>query len=199
MLARASDVDAGRDSQTRRPKRNVRRRLAAIPVLLLVAVLALWAGSYWITVKADWFSSDRRTEVAVSWEDGFFGDCYLHVDSPLEQMAGAGLTITFEHSLPPGRSEGTVGRNTSLFQHRLGPLVYSTLGFPGYSSHFVECPFWTLALLLSVQPLISVLTWNARRRRMATNHCVECGYDLRASEDTCPECGTPLGIDADKG
>jgi hypothetical protein len=51
-----------------------------------------------------------------------------------------------------------------------------------------------LALPAGILPLIvaSRMTLHRRRisRRRGANLCVACGYDLRATPDRCPECGT---------
>jgi hypothetical protein len=50
-------------------------------------------------------------------------------------------------------------------------------------------PTWLLVLLWSVPLPVVLLRW-FRRRRHPVGHCQTCGYDLRATPDRCPECGT---------
>jgi hypothetical protein len=62
----------------------------------------------------------------------------------------------------------------------------------GDVSLFVAIPHWLLFLLTAPWPL----WWLARRRKQATRRrrglCTQCGYDLRASPDRCPECGIEI-------
>jgi hypothetical protein len=50
-------------------------------------------------------------------------------------------------------------------------------------------PVWCPLLLLAACPTAWLVTWRRRRRRMGRGHCPDCGYDLRASPERCPECG----------
>jgi hypothetical protein len=52
--------------------------------------------------------------------------------------------------------------------------------------------YWLLSLPSSVFPLLWVARFWRRRWRRMHGFCLHCGYNLRASKDRCPECGTPI-------
>jgi hypothetical protein len=60
---------------------------------------------------------------------------------------------------------------------------------PAYVTHGVYTPWWFWAGLFAVPPT----SWLRLRRRAAGRRrrglCPDCGYDLRATPDRCPECG----------
>lgn len=49
--------------------------------------------------------------------------------------------------------------------------------------------FGVLAAILLIR---NAIKWRAESVRRQTGCCLACGYDLRASKDRCPECGTPI-------
>jgi hypothetical protein len=53
----------------------------------------------------------------------------------------------------------------------------------------VAFPLWFPALLFFITGVTFLL--QGTRKEFARGFCRECGYDLRASKDRCPECGTP--------
>jgi hypothetical protein len=54
----------------------------------------------------------------------------------------------------------------------------------------VAIPLWFPAMLFLLTGITLVI--QGTRKEFARGFCRECGYDLRASKDRCPECGTPL-------
>jgi hypothetical protein len=64
-----------------------------------------------------------------------------------------------------------------------GPVTYCYQRVRTVSVH--------LALLLGATGLPPA-GWLLSRRQRGMGRCPTCGYDLRASTERCPECGTPI-------
>ena len=63
-------------------------------------------------------------------------------------------------------------------------------GFLGWQ---VAVPYWAIAVICCYFSLLFIRSYRAiaHRVRAENIYCKTCGYDLRASPDFCPECGTP--------
>ena len=85
-------------------------------------------------------------------------------------------------------------------------ISWEACGFAVYGRHeargsvylMLVAPFWSIALAAAALPLAwasSGLRSRARARRWKRRGlCTACGYDLRASPERCPECGTAASI-----
>jgi hypothetical protein len=51
-------------------------------------------------------------------------------------------------------------------------------------------PYWVLAIITAALPIVRFGVWWRRWRRHPEGCCSACGYDLRATPQRCPECGT---------
>ena len=86
----------------------------------------------------------------------------------------------------------------SGYVHGIGGYGWSTwtetsgLQAPPNTVSAIVFPYWLAVLVGSLAP--AWWLWGGKRRRrahrLAAGWCANCGYDLRASPERCPECGT---------
>ncbi|MDB5355960.1 MAG: hypothetical protein JWN24_2413 [Phycisphaerales bacterium] len=99
------------------------------------------------------------------------------------------------------RAMGRWSTQTAFDASRLNPVPSARggalLGFAlqsattnDYTWHRLVIPLWFLILLAAVAPVVRARSAVRLRRRVKLNLCATCGYDLRATPERCPECGT---------
>ena len=164
-------------------------------LVLCMATAVLWVRSYfvadYIEVRKDWKFS--------AWSD--VGTFRLSSSSIVVEMVnGQGAAID-SFGGPYSQRWDVAGRHAPKSTRRgLGLTTFGagpwksiisgrlniSVGARGYD---LEFPHWVLVVALSIAPAIRV-----RKRRMVRRavgeYCSACGYDLRATPDRCPECGT---------
>jgi hypothetical protein len=186
--------------------------LAALSLVLFATVLGLWLSSGWLDI---WVFKHFEEDVPYKMHNGeilglinesrfvflrhsgggfSFGNVRPQNWFPLGE---SGWNATYykwpasDPALPPGWNAG--GR-PSTFR----PPEYQVLHETNSANvGAMRISDWELALQFILLPFIwSVMKVNRRIRvlhdsRMGLTLCRKCGYDLRASPERCPECGTP--------
>ena len=90
----------------------------------------------------------------------------------------------------PGNSYNKSWVAWSYLGFSYGRLDNAMLG-----AKIVIVPFWLLIVVFGVPPMLWIIK-RMRRNSEDRYRCHTCGYDLRATPDRCPECGTPAALPA---
>ena len=75
------------------------------------------------------------------------------------------------------------------FSTSIGNAIHSV--GTDYSESELRFPHWCLTAVFAIPPVVVGLRAFRRWSRRRLGLCLSCGYDIRASPERCPECGTP--------
>ena len=169
----------------RRLLRNLLNALTVLSLLLALAAAALWVRSYWVGDGFVWKPSDADR----AYYRAYVGRGVARVGGGAYPFDRTGH-FDYGADRPPTRPTGFHPR---CFAARLGFDYHRGSDAQGQPFVDVLFPIWALLLCAAVLPSCRVVSLRRdlrSRRRSAAGACTSCGYDLRATPERCPECGT---------
>ena len=169
---------------------------SALSFLLFIGTAMLWVRSYWTGDGISWHHLAQRHA-----HDPDLADDPDLENTDVEHYRNISL-FTGRGGILIQREESywVPGQVNPLFHISSNPQqdVRPTTGMLGFAyksergATFISIPIWSAALATAVLPAIWLVRRVRVRMRLAPGCCRRCGYDLRASRDRCPECGTAI-------
>jgi hypothetical protein len=188
----------------KRLRRHLLNALTLLSLLLFAATIALWVRSYGGSDYIQRQTPGNVTPHSIS-----------HHTTGVQWTLGQIRLTTGQHTayLPPGYDppqgpttslwgRGRLGKGHTGWERVSGPSFWNRLGFCRYrtgtgasfydqTEEGITLPAWLPALPFLIPPLLwTKAVWRRRRHRRA-GLCRACAYDLRATPERCPECGSP--------
>lgn len=179
-------------------------------LLLSVAISSAWIRSHWrhdyVHDRRCFFEADREGYVQRVLHSGLGrvrferGGEELYYDDAIARFLRSRVTLLDKQSRPWTWDWAAVPAE-DRWRAGLTGFLYKT-NFQGtrrtgriYFYRAVELPYWAVWLAATALPAVRVGAFIRKERtRAAAEHgrvpCTSCGYDLRATPERCPECGT---------
>ena len=156
-------------------KRRLFNLLCVVSLLMCLATMVIWPLGYRSVFRTDYQLRSGQSLVFQMYRGDIFITLYQSLVSwpipasrPYRQWRFLGFSIGSGDK--PGIIDHLPPRGTNNYERVRTATI----------------PCWAVLVLSA-----SLAAQRFRRRRRPTpGHCTVCGYDLRASPDRCPECGT---------
>jgi hypothetical protein len=181
----------------------LRRSTTVVSALLVLGLASLWTRS--TSVKEMWTCTLQRGETA-SWYDDTYCRVWSwsgHFAIEIDRPRGPLKSRSYELEIADSRQAATVrfSHSSALPEYffssqRSGIGFYDVPPVRGTllrvsSTSGISAPYWLLILAAGLPGAWVGSRHLARARRAMRRHtCRRCGYDLRATPDRCPECGS---------
>jgi hypothetical protein len=171
---------------------------ACLLLLLVVAVLAV--RGFWYTESLSYECYSRQGfdhSLSVTWRRGAVTLRYNTGSPPRAPVLERHVERTVEPLNPKSLQNHLIAIRQLGAREWAGFLYWSDArpGNVGRTSTALWVPYWFVLLSLAlVAAGFGLVSRGARRRyRAGRGLCRQCGYDLRATPDRCPECGAAAG------
>jgi hypothetical protein len=183
------------------PMRRLARRLftiiSALSLVLFITTVGMGARSYWYTDQASWYAvrlgADDGPDDDIVWDVSIISSDGT-VEFNVSRWSGFGWPgdmtepgmwweITSSQEVSPVDGHGFYYDGSKLFDET-GSMPVRGLG--------LQTPYWCPAVGSAVLPMAWIALRSRRRHGLRGGCCPICGYDLRASPERCPECGTAV-------
>jgi hypothetical protein len=173
--------------------------VASLSMLICLATAVVWVRSYWVADSLLWMDGDYEPVIYEDWRT-FDCNCGgVRVSHEHYEWHGAFSGAIFKgHSFSHGRSQATnYPYYTISFQWAPPTTDLRLKGFEFVYLHdeynrvqSVTIPLAAIFFPALFLPALRTRQGIKRRCQSKGNFCTSCGYDLRATPDRCPECGT---------
>jgi hypothetical protein len=129
------------------------------------------------------FSLSVAAVVGLAWMLSRFAGLYVESHQGVVVMQ---VSVASTAAAAPPRDYALPGLQFSAFT-----IIQSSRP---YRAYMVSARYWFVIACCAVGPAAWLLA--SRRPTVCAGTCASCGYDLRATPDRCPECGTPAATGA---
>jgi hypothetical protein len=162
-------------------KRRLFNILTVLSLVLCVVTMVLGILSLWVVMLWGYCGNGGGPYVEVSSSRG----C---IDVEYEPAyAGSGSPWTGFYAFPADDFSNSLRWNHLGFDmHTIEPSAYG----PEFAIEEFYIPEWFICSVTAIPPFLWYRSYRLRRLRKLKGLCLQCGYDLRASKERCPECGT---------
>jgi len=164
--------------------------------------MAIWAMLFFLPAL---YASSYFRSTGIIWLGGghpslsFFSSCGKLNIVALPSLATAETPPAFDVVVDRAYSDNVLSVVLSppcQFEQKFAGIQYLSgtylLGDRSAVVRMIELPYWLLCVpvgWLMIKRLRRAIVQRNRHRR---GLCLSCGYDLRATTDRCPECGTAM-------
>jgi len=180
--------------------------ISALSALLCMASFALWFSTYWVGYDVVFTGSihdgresgftfgAHRGDLIIAWGTTYLrpgrASEYLREGKELDPDWREGWRFSAYRGIPYSGPAAVI-KGLCRFEFFSRDLRTPAIDLDAFRrvQGYLWLPLWVPSVAFMVCPLFELHRRRRKRRQMPPLHCSNCGYDLRATPNRCPECG----------